>query len=73
VARECGRGLAEAHRLTQAGVFRTLALGTTVNRTNSSAHDAVAQVVKDLVSEVAARGSLALAAQHRGKRQRRTA
>src|SRR3984885_12468989 len=26
VARECGRGLAEAHRLTQAGVFRTLAL-----------------------------------------------
>jgi LysR family nitrogen assimilation transcriptional regulator len=73
VARECGRGLTEAHRLTQAGVFRTLALGTAANRTTSGARDAVTQVVKDLISEVAARGSLALAAQRRGKPQHRTA
>jgi len=70
VARECGRGLAEAHRLLRAGVFRTLALGTAANRTTSSARDAVTQVVKDMVGEIAARGSLALAAQR--KRRRRT-
>jgi LysR family nitrogen assimilation transcriptional regulator len=73
VARECGRGLAEAHRLFPAGVFRTLALGAAANRTTSSARDAVTQVVKDLVGDIATRGSLALAVQSRGKRQRRTA
>jgi LysR family transcriptional regulator, nitrogen assimilation regulatory protein len=73
VARECARGLAEAHRLTAAGVFRTLALGTAANRSTSSARDAVTQIVKDLVSEVATRGSLALAVHRRGKRQRRAA
>jgi DNA-binding transcriptional LysR family regulator len=69
VARECARGLAEAHRLTKAGVFRTLALGTAANRASSGARDAVTQVVKDLVGEIAARGSLALTAQRRGKRR----
>jgi LysR family nitrogen assimilation transcriptional regulator len=73
VARECARELAEAHRLTAAGVFRTLALGTATNRATSSARNAVAQLVKDLVGEVAARGSLALATQHRRKRERRAA
>jgi LysR family nitrogen assimilation transcriptional regulator len=73
VARECARGLAEAHRLTADGVFRSLALGVAANRSSSSARDVVAQVVKDLVGEVAARGSLALATPRRGKRQRRAA
>jgi LysR family nitrogen assimilation transcriptional regulator len=73
VTRECGRGLAEAHRLTQAGVFRTLALGTAANRTTSGARDAVTQAVKDLVRDVAARGSLALAAPRGGKRRHRAA
>jgi LysR family nitrogen assimilation transcriptional regulator len=70
VARECGRGLAEAHRLTQTGVFRTLALGTVANRVTSTAREAATQVVKELVGEIAARGSLALAAQR--KRRGRT-
>jgi len=37
VYRECARGLAEAHRITANGVFRTLALGVAANRSTSSA------------------------------------
>jgi LysR family nitrogen assimilation transcriptional regulator len=73
VARECAHGLAEAHRLSTGGVFRTLALGIAANRTSSGARDAVAQVAKGLVDEVAARGSLTLTPQRRGKRQHRAA
>jgi LysR family transcriptional regulator, nitrogen assimilation regulatory protein len=73
VARECARGLAEAHRLTAGGIFRTLAMGTAANRTSSSARDAVAQAVKSLVADVAARGSLALAQRRHGKQRRRAA
>jgi LysR family transcriptional regulator, nitrogen assimilation regulatory protein len=73
VARECARGLAEAHRLTAEGVFRTLALGTAANRGGSGAREAVAQVVRSLVDEVAARGSLTLAAQRNGRVRRRAA
>ena len=72
VARECARGLAEAHRLTQAGVFRTLALGTAANRANSGAREAVAQAVKSLVNEIASRGSLTLAPR-RGRLRRHAA
>jgi LysR family nitrogen assimilation transcriptional regulator len=72
VARECARGLAEAHRLTQAGVFRTLALGTAANRANSGAREAVAQSVKSLVNEIASRGSLTLAPR-RGRLRRHAA
>jgi LysR family transcriptional regulator, nitrogen assimilation regulatory protein len=70
VARECARGLAEAHRLTTNGVFRTLALGTAANRTSTGARDAVAQAVRDLVNEVAVRGSLTLGRQRRGRLRR---
>jgi DNA-binding transcriptional LysR family regulator len=70
VARECARGLAEAHRLTGSGLFRTLALGTAANRTSTGARDAVAQAVKGLVHEVEAGGSLSLDRQRRGKLRR---
>lgn len=70
VVRECARGLAEAHRLTANGIFRTLALGTAANRTSTGARDAVAQAVRDLVKEVAVRGSLTLGRQHRGRLRR---
>lgn len=73
VARECARGLAEAHRLTAGGIFRTLALGTAANRAGSSAREAVVQAVKGLVDEVAARGSLTLVPQRNGKMRRRAA
>ena len=45
VYRECARGLAEAHRITAAGVFRTLALGVAASRGASSAREAVAEIV----------------------------
>jgi LysR family nitrogen assimilation transcriptional regulator len=73
VARECARGLAEANRLTADGIFRTLALGTAANRASSGARDAVAQAVKELVHEVATRGSFALAARRNGRQRRRAA
>ena len=55
VAGECARGLAEAHRLTASGIFRTLALGVAANRTSSVAREAVAQTVTKLVGDYAAR------------------
>jgi DNA-binding transcriptional LysR family regulator len=70
VARECGRGLAEAHRLTANGIFRTLALGTAANRASTGAREAVAQAVRGLVDEVATRGSLTLGRQRRGRLRR---
>jgi LysR family nitrogen assimilation transcriptional regulator len=58
VAGACARGLAEAHRLTATGIFRTLALGAAANRTSSVAREAVAQTVTKLVGDYAAEGRL---------------
>jgi len=60
VYRECGRGLAEAHRITQDGVFRTLALGVAVNRSASSAREAVAEAVSQVLSSIEAQGRFCL-------------
>ena len=60
VYRECGRGLAEAHRITASGIFRTLALGVAASRSTSSAREAVAEVVAQVVSEIEAEGRLRL-------------
>jgi len=60
VYRECGRGLAEAHRITASGIFRTLALGVAASRSTSSAREAVAEVVAQVVSEIEAEGRLGL-------------
>ncbi len=60
VARECGRGLAEAHRLTASGIYRSLALGVAANRSSSIARDAVAQTLRQLLTDIAAEGLLAL-------------
>jgi DNA-binding transcriptional LysR family regulator len=60
VCRECARGLAEAHRITEDGVFRTLALGVAVNRSASSAREAVAETVDHVLSEIEAEGRLRL-------------
>src|SRR5437870_3522103 len=35
VARECAQGLLDAHRITEGGIFRTLALGVRASRTAS--------------------------------------
>jgi LysR family transcriptional regulator, nitrogen assimilation regulatory protein len=60
VCRECARGLAEAHRITRSGVFRTLALGVAANRGASSAREAVAEIVTQVLKEIEAEGRLRL-------------
>jgi len=65
VARECARGLAEAHRLTAGGIYRSLALGVAANRSSSIARDAVAQTLRQLLADIAAEGQLALPARRR--------
>jgi LysR family transcriptional regulator, nitrogen assimilation regulatory protein len=60
VARECARGLVEAHRLTADGIFRTLALGARISRSASLAREAVGRTVARVVAEMEAAGRLAL-------------
>src|SRR6516164_6855954 len=60
IYRECARGLVEAHRITKSGVFRTLALGVAANRTTSSAREAVAQVIRQVIADIKADGKLRL-------------
>jgi LysR family transcriptional regulator, nitrogen assimilation regulatory protein len=58
VHRECARGLAEAHRITTSGVFRTLALGVAAGRGPSAARQAVAEVVGEVLGDIEADGKL---------------
>jgi LysR family nitrogen assimilation transcriptional regulator len=58
VHRECARGLAEAHRITAAGVFRTLALGVAASRGPSAARQALAEIVAEVLAEIEAAGKL---------------
>ncbi len=58
VYRECARGLAQAHRITQAGVFRILALGAAESRAPSAARQAVAEVVTEVLGDIEAAGKL---------------
>jgi LysR family nitrogen assimilation transcriptional regulator len=60
VARECARGLIEAHRLTADGIFRTLALGVRVSRGASLARDAVARTITEVVADMERGGRLVL-------------
>src|SRR6516164_4941934 len=58
VYRECARGLAEAHRITAKGIFRTLALGAAANRSTSSAREAVAEIIGQVIADIEAEGKL---------------
>src|ERR1700745_3286627 len=60
VYRECARGLAEAHRIPEEGVFRTLALGVAANRGPSTAREAVAATVVQVLSDIEAEGRFRL-------------
>jgi LysR family transcriptional regulator, nitrogen assimilation regulatory protein len=60
VARECARGLVAAHRLTEGGVFRTLALGVRVSRGASQARDAVGRTITEAVADMEKAGRLVL-------------
>ncbi|MGC2204219.1 MAG: LysR family transcriptional regulator [Stellaceae bacterium] len=64
VYRESMRGLAEAHRITVDGIFRTLALGVAANRNTSSAREAVAEIVTQVVSDIEAEGKLRPGLEH---------
>jgi len=69
VCRECVRGLAEAHRITVNGVFRTLALGVAANRGASSAREAVAEVVAQVLEDIETEGRLRLDLDHPAARR----
>src|SRR5271170_4629335 len=58
VYRECTRELAQAHRITAAGVLRTLVLGVAVNRDPSAARQAVAEIVTEVLGDIEAAGKL---------------
>jgi LysR family nitrogen assimilation transcriptional regulator len=58
IHRECARGLVEAHRITEDGIFRTLALGVAANRAASSARKVVAEVVTRVLIDIEAEGKL---------------
>ena len=58
VYRECARGLAQAHRITASGIFRTLALGAAASRGPSAARQAVAEIVTQVLADIEAEGKL---------------
>jgi LysR family transcriptional regulator, nitrogen assimilation regulatory protein len=72
VARECANGLIEAHRLTEDGIFRTLALGVRVSRGASLAREAVGRTIADAVADMEKSGRLALRPATRPAPRRRT-
>jgi DNA-binding transcriptional LysR family regulator len=64
VARECTRRLLAAHRITENGIFRTLALGVRASRTASLARETAVRTITQLVAEFEAAGQLSLGEQH---------
>jgi LysR family nitrogen assimilation transcriptional regulator len=73
VSRECARGLLDAHRITEKGVFRTLALGVRASRNASLAREAVARSIRAMVEEMDDEGRLALPAKRPARRKLRVA
>ncbi|HVH80150.1 MAG TPA: hypothetical protein VM782_12215, partial [Stellaceae bacterium] len=66
----CARGLLEPHRITERGVFRTLALGVRASRNASLAREAVARTIRAMIEEMAGAGRLALAARRPPSRRK---
>src|SRR5205823_11412878 len=63
VARECTLGLLAAHRITENGIFHTLALGVRASRTASLARETAVRTITGLVAEFEAAGQLSLGEQ----------
>ena len=61
VSRECARGLLAAHRITDSGIFRSLALGVRTSRNASLARETVARAIGGVIDEFRAAGHLAIA------------
>lgn len=64
VSRECADGLLAAHRITERGVFRSLALGVRANHDASLARDAVAGTIGTMIEEMGDAGRLTLPAEN---------
>jgi len=69
-SRECARGLLEAHRITEDGVFRTLALGVRASRNASLAREAVARAIRAMIEDMDDEGRLALPVKRAGRKLR---
>jgi LysR family transcriptional regulator, nitrogen assimilation regulatory protein len=70
VARECARGLLEAHGITEVGIFRTLARGVRVSRTASLAREAVVRTITQVVADMEREDRLALSPNSRSAPRR---
>jgi DNA-binding transcriptional LysR family regulator len=70
VSREGARGLLEAHRITEKGVFRTLALGVRASRNASLAREAVARTIRGMIEEMDGEGRLAIQAKRPARQSR---
>ena len=69
VARDSARGLLAAHRITEGGIFRTLARGVRVSRTASLAREAVVRTIAEIIAEMEDAGRLSLGAMRPRSRQ----
>ncbi|HEY8873075.1 MAG TPA: LysR family transcriptional regulator [Stellaceae bacterium] len=71
VARECARGLIDAHRITEGGIFRTLALGVRVSRAASLAREAMVRTITRVVADIERDNRLQLTPRSRTVQRRR--
>jgi LysR family transcriptional regulator, nitrogen assimilation regulatory protein len=70
VSRESARGLVEVHRITETGVYRTLAIGVRASRNASLARDAVARTLRAMIGEMEDEGRLSIATRRAAPRRR---
>jgi len=71
VARECAKGLIDAHRITEGGIFRTLALGVRVSRAASLAREAMVRTITRVVADIERDNRLQLTPRSRTVQRRR--
>src|SRR3984885_14117794 len=60
VSKECARGLIEAHRITETGIYRTLAHGGGAGGNASPAREAAARTLRAMIDEMDDEGRLAV-------------
>ena len=73
VSKECARGLIEANRITETGVYRTLALGMRAGRNASPAREAAARMLRAMIAEMDEEGRLVLTVKELAQRKLRAA
>src|SRR5580693_4823544 len=73
VSKECARGLLAAHRITETGIYRTLALGVRAGRNASPAREAAARTLRAMIDEMDDEGRLAVVVKRPARRRLRAA